>query len=187
MSLTKLAATLCLATFATAFTAIAQDGPPQATAEHKILAAEEGTWDAKISSYMAGPDTPPAVSKGVEVNTLMPGGMFLISKFEGDMAGVKFEGRGHFGYDPLKKQYVGTWIDSMSPALTVLEGSYDAKTKTITYTGSGVDPMSKTKYTQKMATTTKDDGTRHFTFSMKSEQTGDKYVKFMEIVYTKRK
>src|ERR1700722_10221377 len=78
--------------------AMAQPGA-RPTEEHKILARDEGTWDATIKSYMGGPDAEPAVSKGTEVYTVMPGGLWVLSRFEGDFAGMKFEGRGQFGYD----------------------------------------------------------------------------------------
>ena len=136
---------------------------------------------------MAGPDAEPTVSKGVEVNTVMPGGLWVLSKFQGDFGGMAFEGHGQFGYDPLKKKYVGSWIDSMSPSLSVLEGTYDAKTRTMTLVGDGVDPGTKAKYTQRMVTTSKDDGTRVFTLYMKFEGAGDDEIKFMEVTYTKRK
>jgi hypothetical protein len=193
MNLRKSLTRLCIAAAVLGASAMARaqegGGPPQSkpTAEHKILAADEGTWDGTIKAYMAGPESDPAVSKGVEVNTVMPGGLWLLSKFQGEFGGMPFEGRGQFGYDPLKKKYVGTWVDSMSPTLSVLEGTYDAKTRTMTYVGEGVDPDTKSKYTQKMVTTTKDDGTRVFTLIMKSDQTGGKEAKFMEIAYTKRK
>jgi hypothetical protein len=160
---------------------------PKPTAEHKILASDEGTWDAVIKTYMGGPDAEPAVSKGSEVYTVLPGGLWVLSQFKGEFGGMPFEGRGQFGYDPLKKKYVGTWIDSTSPNLSVLEGDYDAKTKTLTYEGDGVDPASKAKFHQKMVTTAKDDSTRVFTLYMKMAATGDKEVKFMEITYTRRK
>ncbi len=156
------------------------------TAEHEILAADVGTWDATVKTYMGGPGSEPSVSKGVEVNELMAGGLWMMSRFEGSFGPAKFEGRGQFGYDPVKKKYVGTWVDSMSPSLSVLEGSYDAKTKTMTYVGDAVDPATKSKYTQKMVTTTKDDGSRVFTLYMKfAGQPAE--AKFMEITYTKRK
>lgn len=168
--------------------ALAQDAPtpPKPTAEHKLLASEEGTWDATIKSFTAGPEAEPTISKGTEVNTVLAGGLWLLSKFEGDFGGVKFEGRGQFGFDPVKKKYIGTWIDSMSPSLSVLEGSYDAKTKTMTYVGDGYDAEHKAKFTQKMVTTTKDDGTRVFRLYMKFEGS-DNEIKFMEVDYTKRK
>jgi hypothetical protein len=164
--------------------ATAQPGS-KPTEEHKILARDEGTWDGTIKSYMGGPDAEPAVSKGTEVNTVMPGGLWVLSKFEGDFAGMKFEGRGQFGYDPVKKKYVGTWIDSMSPNLSVLEGEYDTKSKTMTFVGNGVSAEG-IKYTQKMVTTAKDDGSRVFTLYMKVGEAKDE-SKFLEITYQKRK
>lgn len=164
--------------------AMAQPGS-KPTDEHKILASEEGTWDATIKSYMGGPDAEPAVSKGTEVNKVMTGGLWVLSKFEGDFGGMKFEGHGQFGYDPLKKKYVGTWIDSLSPTLSVLEGEYDPKTKTMTYKGEGVAPEG-IKFTQRMVTTTKDDGSRVFTLYMKLDGSKDE-ARFMEITYRERK
>jgi hypothetical protein len=164
-------------------------GPPTAkpTAEHKLLAHDEGTWDATVKSFMGGPDAEPTVSKGVEVNTVLPGGLWLLSKFTGDFGGLAFEGHGQFGYDPLKKKYIGSWIDSMTPTLSVLEGSYDAKTKTMTYVGDGVDPVTKAKYTQRMVTRTNNDGTRSFTLYMKFDEGDGKSMKMMEVEYKKRK
>ncbi len=192
MKLTKSMSRLCVvaALLGTSATARSQEGGPpvpKPTAEHKILADDEGTWDASIRSFMAGPDAEPTVSKGVEINTVVPGGLWLLSKFRGDFGGTSFEGHGQFGYDPTKKKYVGSWIDTMSPSLSLLEGTYDAKTRTMTFVGDGVDPATKAKYTQKMVTTAKDDGTRVFTLYMKFGGAGGDEVKFMEVTYTKRK
>jgi Protein of unknown function (DUF1579) len=180
-------ACLCLGWFL-ATPAMAQEPPPapKPLPEHKILAADEGAWDATIKTFMRGPDAEPAVSKGSEVNEVLPGGLWVLSKFEGDFGGAKFVGRGQFGYDPVKKKYVGTWIDSMSTILSVLEGEYDAKTKTMTYVGDGYDPDHKAKFSQKMVTTMKDDGSRVFTLYMKFEGQPAE-AKFMEITYLKRK
>jgi Protein of unknown function (DUF1579) len=165
-------------------TTVMAQGPVAPTAEHKILASEEGTWDAAVKSFEGGPNAEPVSSKGTEVNTLLPGGLWLVSKFEGEFGGVKFEGRGQFGYDPNKKKYIGTWIDSMMPTMSVLEGEYDDKTKTMTYVGEGTGPDGKSKYMQRMVTTTKDDGSRFFTLYMKMDKDE---MKLLEITYTKRK
>ena len=188
MSIPRTLACLCLAASSLVDPTRAQEPPPapKPSAEHQILAADAGTWDATIKSYMGGPDSDPLVSKGVEVNEVLTGGLWVLSRFEGSFGPAKFEGRGQFGFDPAKKKYVGSWIDSMSPSLSILEGTYDAKTKTMSYVGDGYDPSSKAKYTQRMVTTSKDDGTRVFTLFMKFE--GDQAeAKFMEITYTKRK
>jgi hypothetical protein len=185
MDLSRTLIRLCVVSSILSASAMAQQ-PPEPTAEHKILASDEGTWDATIKSFTSGPDAEPAISKGTEVNTVLTGGLWVVSKFDGDFGGMKFEGRGQFGYDPNKKKYVGTWIDSLNPILSVLEGEYDAKTKTMTFVGEGIGPDGKTKYTQKMVTTAKDDGTRLFTLYMKFGGAKDE-VKFMEITYQKRK
>jgi Protein of unknown function (DUF1579) len=175
---------LCVVVSVLATPTMAQPGA-KPTDEHKILASEEGTWDGTIKSFMGGPDAEPMISKGTEVNTVMSGGLWVLSKFDGDFGGMKFEGRGQFGYDPVKKKYVGTWIDSLSPNLSVLEGSYDPKTKTMTYIGDGTSAEG-IKYTQKMVTTAKDDDSRVFTLYMKVGEAKDE-AKFLEITYTKRK
>ena len=160
--------------------------PPKPLPEHKILADDAGTWEATIKTYMGGADSEPAMSKGMEVNEVMTGGMWVVSRFDGKFGDIKFEGRGQFGFDPVKKKYVGTWIDSMSTILSVLEGEYDDKTKTMTYVGDGYDPDRKAKFTQKMVTVRKDKMYKTFTLSMQYE--GEKTeTKFMEISYTRRK
>jgi hypothetical protein len=175
---------VCVVVSILSASAMSQPGA-KPTDEHRILAQQEGTWDATIKSFTAGPDAEPMNSKGTEVITVMTGGLWLLSKFDGDFGGVKFEGRRQFGYDPVKKKYVGTWIDSLSPNLSVLEGSYDPKTQTMTYVGDGTSAEG-VKYSQKMVTTTKDDGTRVFTLYMKVGEAKDE-VKFMEVTYQKRK
>ena len=54
-------------------------------------------------------------SKGIEKNELLKGGLWLISRFEGEVVGTPFTGIGTFGYDPAEKKYVGTWVDTMTP------------------------------------------------------------------------
>jgi hypothetical protein len=187
MKVRLLAAVWMSASFVT-LGAKAQEMPiPQPTAEHKLLAAEEGTWDAVIKSFENGPDSAPVVSKGVEVNTVITGGLWLASTFKGEFGGVTFEGRGFYGFDPTKKKYVGTWIDSMTPTLTVLEGTYDEKTKTLTLTGDGICPIDGTKLSQRLVTTLKSDGTREFTMYMTGTLTGGKEAKAMQVEYTRRK
>jgi hypothetical protein len=166
--------------------AVRAQEPAKPTDEHKILAADVGTWDASIKSYMAGPNSEPTMSKGTEVNEMLEGGLWLLSKFDGEFGGAKFHGRGQFGYDPAKKKYVATWVDSMSASISLMDGTYDAKTKTMTYVTDGVTPDGKTKYTQKMVTTAKDDHTRVFTLSMKMEGAPED-TKTMEVTYTRRK
>ena len=50
---------------------------------------------------------------------------------------MKFSGRGYDTYDATKKKYIGVWVDSMSTAPMVMEGTWDAAKKTMTMVGDG--------------------------------------------------
>src|SRR3954469_5946010 len=95
VNLRRTFALACLAAWSVAGTATAQE-TQKPLPEHKVLAADEGTWDATIRTYEKGPDAEPSVSRGTEVNEVMPGGLWVLSKFDGDFGGMKFQGRGQF-------------------------------------------------------------------------------------------
>ncbi len=84
--------------------ASAQDSSP--LPQHKILAMEEGVWDAEITMTIPGQEA--SKSKGVETNRLMAG-KWLISEFKGEFFGAPFEGHGVNGYDAKKGKYSATW------------------------------------------------------------------------------
>jgi hypothetical protein len=155
---------------------------PQPTDEHKLLHKDVGTWDAEITLF-PGEGVEPVKSKGSEKCELLMGGMWLVSRFEGEMAGMKFAGAGTFGYDPIEKKYVGTWADSMSPHLMTIRGDYDAATRTMTSTGEGKEPSGQT-YQSKLISRYLDDGTR--TFEMHMRGPDGKFTKMMEIKYKRR-
>lgn len=110
---------------------------PKPGPEHAILKRDEGVWDARVEMRMGPPGAPPEVTSGVETNTLV-GGLWLVSDFKGTMGAQPFHGHGTFGYDAVKKKYVGIWVDSMSMSLARSEGTYDAATDTLTLMGDGV-------------------------------------------------
>ena len=112
------------------------------TPEHERLSYDVGVWDATVKSYMQGPDAEPLVSHGTEVVKLMPGGLWSIADFEGKFGDAPFHGHGQSGYDTMKKKYVGTWIDSMSPSFMTTEGDYEPHAKTLTMYGKGTEPRS---------------------------------------------
>jgi len=161
--------------------------PPEVkpTAEHERLARDVGTWDATIKVWTGGPESEPEVSKGVEVNRMLPGGLWLISDFEGQFGDQKFHGHGVYGYDPRKRKFVGSWADSMSSELLAIEGEYDPKNHTFTYRGRAHDPAGK-PYESIMVTHHKGDDTRAFSMSIKADELGNQEVKVMEIVYQRR-
>lgn len=106
-------------------------------AEHKKLAELEGTWNLTI-------DSGGAESKGKSTFKLECGGLWLTSDFQSDFGGMKFQGKGMDGYDPVKKKYVSVWVDSLSPAPMLFEGDFDAAGKQLTMTCNSTLPGSTT-------------------------------------------
>ena len=163
----------------------AQGPMPQPSKEHQELAKDVGTWDADSKFWMA-PDTPPITSKAVEVNKML-GSMWLISEYKGEIMGQDFVGHGQFGYDPFKKKYTGTWIDNINPGLSVMEGTMDEATKTLTLMSTGVNPMTGKEEISKMVSTYIDDDHKKFeAFGEVPDKKGE-WWKMMEIDYTRRK
>ena len=152
---------------------------PQATDEHKLFHQDVGTWDATMKIF-PGEGAEPLVSKGTEKNELLPGGMWLVSRFDGNFIGMPFKGIGTFGYDPVEKKYIGTWIDSMSPHLTIMKGEYDPETKTMNATGEGRDFETGEVTTSRHITRYIDENTR--TFEIHANKGGEER-KVLEIHY----
>ena len=178
---------VCLGLVGAPCLARGQDSPPipKPTAEHKELAREVGTWDATVKSWTRGPDSQPAESKGVEVVKLMPGGLWLQSEFDGKIEDMEFHGCGQSGYDTKKKKYVGTWVDSVSTEIMMMEGDYDSASHTLTMYSKGSDASGKPAES-KMTSKYDGDDTRVFTLAMKSDETKGEFVKIMEITYKRR-
>src|ERR1043165_7789388 len=88
---------------------------------HKALDHMVGSWDAKVTSWM-GPGMEPMSSTGVETNTWVLGNRYVEQKFSGSFAGQPFNGIGYAGYDNAKKEYFGTWMDTMSTGVMTQTG-----------------------------------------------------------------
>jgi hypothetical protein len=150
------------------------------TKEHELLKKDVGTWDATVKIWTSE-DAKPIESKGTEKNELLKGGMWLVSRFEGEAGGMPFSGVGISGYDPVEKKYVGTWVDTMTPHIMLTKGDYDEETKTFTGTAEGRDAMTREKYTAKLVSRYLDDDRRVFELHMPGKD--GKHFKVMEISY----
>jgi len=162
-------------------TAVAQE-PPKPTEAHKVLRKEAGAWDAKMKIWMPGAEKPEEAT-GTEFNKLL-GGMWVASVFKGELFGQEFEGRAALGYDSHKKKYGGSWIDSMEPHMSRMEGTWDKKTSTMTLIKTGVDPETGKPRIGKNVTVYDGRNSRKMTLFMKMPD--GEFVKYMEIVYTRR-
>ena len=155
---------------------------PKPTAHHAAFKALEGTWDAVVTYYV-DPAKPPAVSKGVEVNKVVPGGLWIQSEFRSDMMGMPFEGRGLFGYDTAAGRHVGTWVDSFSTSQSIVEGTCKDGCREVTVFFKGPDMTGKT-ITYKEVNVVKD--ADHRTMTMYHQGSGGAYTQNMLIEYTRR-
>lgn len=187
MKTSRLLLALSLAIFARG--AVAQEGQAPAhmtpTKAHEEMSYEVGIWDAETTTWES-PDAEPMTGKGVETNKLL-GKMWLLSDFEGEFAGSKFQGHMQLGYDPLKKKYIGTWTDTISPFLSTLEGEYDEATNTLTMMTDGTSVMTGKPEKAKNVTRYIDDDTKVFEMYMPVEGQDGKWWKMMEIKYKRRK
>jgi hypothetical protein len=120
--------------------------------EHKLLEAKVGKWNDKVTCWMT-PGGDAMEATGTSEYTMVMGGRFLHGTTKGDFMGQTFEGMAALGYDNFKKKYVSGWIDNMGTGIMMAEGTYDAATKTFTFTGDSPDMMSgkyqPTKSTEK--------------------------------------
>jgi hypothetical protein len=150
---------------------------PKPGPEHAHLKELEGTWDATVK-FMGGE------SKGVMTYKMELGGLWLVSDFQGDFGGMKFQGKGLETYDPAKKKYVSIWVDSMETYPMISEGTFDKERKVLTMTGQGPG-MDGKMTTYKSVVEMKDKDMMVFTMSTPGKDGKDQVI--MTITYKRRK
>lgn len=162
-----------------------EQGPPMPKPgpEHEVLKADAGVWDAKVEVTMA-PGLAPMVSTGVETNTVGCGGLCLISDFKSEFEGQPFHGHGLTTWDPAKKKYVGSWVDSMSAGLSIIESTWDPAAKRAEGTMAMPEPSGGTLKARTVVEYSSPD-----TRTMTSYMTGPDGKEFvsLRITYTRRK
>lgn len=148
---------------------------------HQEIAKFAGTWHGKVTHHdpMSGKVEN---SEGTMVSTLVLGGRWLRQEWKGEFQGQPFDGVGYWGYDNVKKQYKGLWMDTMSTAFMAMDGGFDAAKKVYTCSGETDSPMGP--MTMKEVITIKD--ANHHTFDMFMPGPDGKDMKVMTIEYTKK-
>ncbi len=106
---------------------------------HEFLALFAGTFDATNRMWM-DPSQPPMESKGKCTNTMIMGGRYMQTEYEGDMMGFPFTGMALTGYDNNKKLFTNVWIDSMSTGIAPAYGNLDMTGTTMTLVGTMDEP-----------------------------------------------
>jgi hypothetical protein len=152
---------------------------------HEMLSPMVGTWDTQMKFWLA-PGAPPVTSAGVSENRWILGGRYLEQRFKGDAMGQPFEGVGYTGYDNIKKQYFGTWMDSMSTGVMMTSGQAADGGKNWTFKGTMDDPMTGKAFPVEERIVVVDND-KHVFEMWSPPMTGGKPYKSMEITYTRRK
>lgn len=147
---------------------------------HQMLARSVGTWDCQITMWME-PGTQPTTSHAEAKYEMILGGRYLQATTSGDYSGMPFQGVSLTGYDNSKKRFVNTWIDNMGTGIMYLIGTWDDRTKSITYTGTMVDPGSGKDLPLKEVLTFVDEKTQRMEMFY---TTAGKEFKAMEIKFT---
>jgi len=153
---------------------------------HKMLAASNGTWSGETTVWEYE-GAAPIKSTGIAVNTMIMGGRYQSSKHTGNMMGMPFEGQSITGYDNASKKIVSSWIDNWSTGIMMMEGNWDAATKTMTMTGTMPDICRPGKQcTMREVFTVIDDNTQKMEMYSADPKTGKDY-KMMEIKLSRKK
>jgi hypothetical protein len=150
---------------------------------HEMLAKDTGIWDADMTFWM--PDSPePQKAKSVATYKMILDGKYQEGTFKGEMFGMSFEGRGMTAYDNASKEFITTWIDNMGTGMLVSHGQYDEASKSITFRGNMVDPVTgKEKKVKEVITFMDDKNQKMEMFEVNSDGTE---FKNMEILSKKR-
>ncbi len=149
---------------------------------HKKLAKLEGSWSTRSKGWME-PGKPPMESSGTCEQKMILGGHYLRQEYAGDMMGMPFTGINILGYNNHTGKYESIWIDSMSTAIYLFEGTASPDGRTITQKCSYDDPA-KGPSVWRSVTTIRDDSTVEFEMFLAPE--GGKEVKMMEMTVSRK-
>jgi hypothetical protein len=151
--------------------------------QHKQLKTLVGEWKTTQKLWMA-PGAPPVESPGTATFRMLMGGRYLLQTYSSEMPGIgKFHGRGTTAFDKVTKEYISTWIDSLSTGIMVSKGKATGE-NTVEMTGEITEPVTKAKVGYR--TVMKFADADNYQMEM-FEIRGDKERKLMEVVYKRVK
>ena len=123
--------------------AVAQSSAPPDVAASRfdprtVLAMEAGTWDAAITFPSQQEGVAAQTARGVQVNELRSGGMWMLNRFS--VEGTPYEGTGIWGADRTTGRFSGIWVDNNDAQIRTDDGRWDAATNTMTWTADMAQP-----------------------------------------------
>jgi hypothetical protein len=155
-------------------------------ANHKVLQSLVGDWTFAMKMW-EDPAGPAHESSGTTSTRSLMDGRYVQSEHKGNFMGMPFHGMGVTGYDNVSKQFQSSWLDNMSTGQMLMNGSYDAPKKTLTFRGDMDDmmkPGTKTKIRETVRIVNTD---THVMEWYETRAGATKEAKTMEITYKRTK
>jgi hypothetical protein len=119
----------------------------------------------------------PMLSEGKETVSMV-GPFWQVAKFESQFMGQPFTGMGLMGWDAEKKEFVSSWVDSMTPTISHGSVTWDAATKSFRGSMTGMGPDGAPQIMETVIAYP-EEGKRIFTTKVGGQTT-------MEITYTRK-
>lgn len=158
-------------------------GLPEPGPEHQTLAKLAGTWEGTMTVRIPGME--PMGSPSSSVAKMAHGGFWLIGEFTGTIMGAEFTGHSVLGYDPGKGKWLESWVSNMAPEMAMLEGDYDAATRTWSkYREDAKDMFTGAPAIERHQLTLVDDDTYTMTIAQKVE--GGEFQVLVEVEHRRK-
>lgn len=158
---------------------------PAPAKEHVWLQQLVGEWETEFECVME-PGKPALKGKGTEKARSL-GGFWVVAEGEATMDGMPgaMNSLLTLGYDPEKKKYTGTWVDSMTSHLWKYEGAVDSTGKVLTFECEGPCPTKPGKLSKfRDVTEIKDKNHRVFTSSILGDD--GQWTKMVTVNYRRK-
>lgn len=168
--------------------ATAADTPPD-PALYRPLQMQAGVWDAEIQFFDPATGQSNGNARGVQTNVVLSNGHWVTNDLvvhgpDGPSAKPAFQGHGVWGWDPVARQYVDTWVDTNDGAVRTDYGHWNAETATMYWTALQPDGAGHS-VNYRMTEAYEKDGRRTLTFFQVALQSG-RLVKMAEMRFTRR-
>lgn len=157
---------------------------PKPTKEHEWLKQLVGEWTSN-AKLVVDPNSEPMECEGTETVRSI-GGFWVQAEMNSKPFGQPMTGLMTIGYDPEKKKYTGTWVDSATSHLWKYEGTLDETGKILTLEADGPNftkPGETAKYRDIITIKDKD----HKTLTGMVQTEDGEWVTFMTTEFARKK
>ena len=151
---------------------------------HRAIGWMEGTWSANASRWDRPGGRPMEFEGSLRTEWVLDG-RFLRFEFTGsdNEPARAFRGLSYIGYNTVKDEYEGTWMDTTSTQLSHSEGHYHEPSGVLTLHGTFADPSTGEEVKTRVVAHRESEG--RWTWEMFNKPRGAEEYKSLEIVFTR--